>query len=224
MREAIISGPDDNVIKFKVLVEEQIDNALNNVEGFLLGSNKSEYIYDMMSLKKRIYDNPKLNIPQAKKIFTSEISATLEKYKVLIVENNKEKNVLSNNENKPNDRINKQEEKKDKLTNENKIIENRSNNKYNFAESKGWNKEKIAKLTEEIHRIIAELENIPNNNIVKFKVEVSSGAEMILEQLKEMNSDNKNDKLIELSNEIFAIKNNIYSDRKLDVLSAKSNM
>lgn len=224
LREAINSGPDDNVIKFKVLVEEQIDNTLNNVEGFFLGSNKSEYIYDMMSLKKRIYDNPKLNIPQAKKIINSGISAGLEKYKMLINENNKEKNVLSNTENKTSDLINKQDEKKEKLVNGYKINENKIDNKMNSAEPKGWNKEKIAKLTEDIQKILAELENIPGNNIIKFKVEVNSGAETILDQLKEINRDKKDDKLIELSNEIFATKNNIYSDRKLEVLSAKSNL
>ena len=94
----------------------------------------------------------------------------------------------------------------------------------NSAEPKGWNKEKIAKLTEDIQKILAELENIPGNNIIKFKVEVNSGAETILDQLKEINRDKKDDKLIELSNEIFATKNNIYSDRKLEVLSAKSNL
>ena len=143
LREAINSGPDDNVIKFKVLVEEQIDNTLNNVEGFFLGSNKSEYIYDMMSLKKRIYDNPKLNIPQAKKIINSGISAGLEKYKMLINENNKEKNVLSNTENKTSDLINKQDEKKEKLVNGYKINENKIDNKMNSAEPKGWNKENV---------------------------------------------------------------------------------
>ena len=224
MREAIISGPDDNVIKFKVLVEEQFDNTLNNVEGFLRGSDKSDYIYEMMSLKKRIYDNPRLNIPQAKKMFTSEIGATMEKYKVLIVENNKEKTALSNTENKPNYLINKHAEKKDKPAIENKIIENRINNKNNIAEPTEWNKEIIVNFTEDIHRIIANMENIPNNNVIKFKVEVNSGAETILDQLKEINRDKKDDKLIELSNEIFATKNNIYSDRKLEVLSAKSNL
>lgn len=143
---------------------------------------------------------------------------------MLINENNKEKNVLSNTENKTSDLINKQDEKKEKLVNGYKINENKIDNKMNSAEPKGWNKEKIAKLTEDIQKILAELENIPGNNIIKFKVEVNSGAETILDQLKEINRDKKDDKLIELSNEIFATKNNIYSDRKLEVLSAKSNL
>ena len=75
-----------------------------------------------------------------------------------------------------------------------------------------------------LHFILQLTENIPGNNIIKFKVEVNSGAETILDQLKEINRDKKDDKLIELSNEIFATKNNIYSDRKLEVLSAKSNL
>ena len=227
LREAILAGPNENVIKFKVLVEEEIDNTINSFEAYFRGSDKSEYIYEMMKIKKQIYDDHKLNISQAKKRLAIDISEVTEKYKEKIIMD-KSENAVKTYADRMEPRLitNRQD---DKIVNvsglsDKKHIENIKNEKnidiVNKNEKSVSANEKTKAIYELINKAISEIDNLPNNNVVKFKVQVNSDAEVILESIKDIKYEN----VTELANKVALMRNDIYADRKLEIISAKIKM
>ena len=227
LREAILAGPNENVIKFKVLVEEEIDNTINSFEASFRGSDKSEYIYEMMKIKKQIYDDHKLNISQAKKRLAIDIGEVTEKYKEKIIMD-KSENAVKTYADRMEPRLitNRQD---DKIVNvsglsDKKHIENIKNEKnidiVNKNEKSVSANEKTKAIYELINKAISEIDNLPNNNVVKFKVQVNSDAEVILESIKDIKYEN----VTELANKVALMRNDIYADRKLEIISAKIKM
>ena len=219
MIENINAAPNNNVIKFKLLVEEQIDQTVAGVEKNFSGTNKAEYIYEMFLLKNKIYDNPKLNIAQAKKEFSTEVAEINAKYKDKIIAVDNVNDIAVTNNRKiiaePNGAIwaekntatdinlqNKQKAKSDTII---KSASPAAAN--NFAA--------------EIARIISEINNLPNNNVVKFKVTVENETDGFLDYIKPMFSQNE---LAEIDRLMVGTKNKIYSNPKLNIINAKKEL
>jgi len=219
MVENINAAPNNNVIKFKLLVEEQIDQTVAAVEKNFSGTNKAEYIYEMFILKNKIYDNPKLNIAQAKKEFSTEVSQIVAKYQeklftpdsgndITVASSRKiiaepsGANLAEKNAAKEINLQNKQKEKSDT------IIKNAAP-----AAAKEF--------AAEIDRIISEINSLPNNNVVKFKVTVENETEGFLDYIKIMFSQNE---LAEINRLMVGVKNKIYSNPKLNIMQAKKDL
>ena len=219
MVENINAAPNNNVIKFKLLVEEQIDQTVTAVEKNFSGKNKAEYIYEMFKLKNKIYDNPKLNIAHAKKEFSTEVAAIVAKYqgKLFSDENRNDIAVPSAHKIMP-------EPIGAKLAEKNAAIDINLQNKQTTQSDTIIKKSTPGaanNFTAEIDRIISEINNLPNNNVVKFKVTVENETEGFLDYIKVMFSQNE---LVEINRLMVGTKNKIYSNPKLNIINAKKEL
>ena len=219
MIENINAAPNNNVIKFKLLVEEQIDQTVAALEKNYSGTNKAEYIYEMFILKNKIYDNPKLNIVQAKKEFSLEVAEIIAKHQEKIFSTDKGNDIAV-----PSTRKIITEPNGVSLAEKNAATEINLQNKQT-AKSDIINKSEAPTAAKgfaaEIERIISEINNLPNNNIVRFKVVVENETDGFLDYIKTMFSQNE---LAEINRLMIGTKNKIYSNPKLNIMQAKKEL
>jgi len=70
----IVSAPNNNVIRFKVLIDNEIDQTIAAVSPKLPEGLKAEFGAEMTQIKNKIYGNPKLNVEKAKADFSYDIA------------------------------------------------------------------------------------------------------------------------------------------------------
>lgn len=219
MVENINSAPNNNVIKFKLLVEEQINQTVTAVEKNFSGTNKAEYIYEMFILKNKIYDNPKLNIAQAKKELSTEVAELVAKYQEKLVAADTGNIIAA-----PSNRKIISDPIGDNLAEKNAVTDINLPNKHTTQSDiivKNTTPGAANNFTAEIDRIISEINDLPNNNVVKFKVTVENETEGFLDYIKVMFSQNE---LVEINRLMVGTKNKIYSNPKLNIINAKKEL
>ncbi len=217
MIDNINAAPNNNVIKFKLLVEEQIDQTVNAMEKNFSGAAKTEYIYEMVKIKNKIYDAAQIDIPQTKKEFAVEINSIIAKYQ----EKTGIADKTNNNETKDNQTV-KQEPVTVALT-EKSADSNKKKSNPNNSEiiNKNTSSEASKNFTADIVRIVSEINALPNNNVVKFKVVVENETDKFLDDIKTLFIEKD---LSEISSMMREVKNKIYSDPKLNIVSAKAEL
>jgi hypothetical protein len=173
----------------------------------------------MFILKNKIYDNPKLNIAQTKKDFSAEVAGIVAKYqeKIFTPDSGNDITMASNrkiiaepsganlavkNAATEINLQNKQKEKSDTIV-------------------KNAVPESAKEFAAEIDRIISEINKLPNNNVVKFKVTVENETEGFLDYIKTLFSQNE---LAEINHLMVGAKNKIYSNSKLNIMQAKKEL
>jgi hypothetical protein len=209
------AAPNNNVIKFKLLIEEQIDQAIVALEKNFSNAVKIEFINDMGKTKNKIYEAIKLDIAQTKKELAIEVNSLIAKYREKINQDEKIKTIATKEA-----QTTKKDQNKNVIAEINNNIEitkqvsNRSNSdvvKTNPVEAE-------KNIAAEIARIISEINGLPNNNIVKFKVVVENETEKFLDDNKMQYSQKE---LAEMTDLLRGVKNKIYSDPRLNIASAK---
>ena len=80
LAEKIGALPNNNVIKFKVTVDNEVDQTVANLSPTLLPDQRTAFGNDMAQIKNRIYSNPKLNIEKAKADFSNDLAKMTTKY------------------------------------------------------------------------------------------------------------------------------------------------
>ena len=80
LAEKIGALPNNNVIKFKVTVDSEVDQTVANLSPTLLPDQRTAFGNDMAQIKNRIYSNPKLNIEKAKADFSNDLAKLTTKY------------------------------------------------------------------------------------------------------------------------------------------------
>jgi len=78
--ERMAALPSNNVIKFKVTLDSEVDQTVARISPLLVPDQRSDFANEMAQIKNRIYSNPKLNVEKAKYELSNDLAQLTAKY------------------------------------------------------------------------------------------------------------------------------------------------
>ena len=187
------AAPNSNVIRFKVLVANEVDQTVAKVAPGLPPELRSEFGSTMEQIKNKIYGNPKLNFEKAKGEFSQDIALLTARISPRLSNNSGRVNPSSG-------RGTAQENAK--------------------ALPPADQETGSADFRSEMERLTSTVNAAPNSNVIRFKVMVANEVDQTVTRVSpklpmELRS--------EFSSTLEQIKNKIYGDPKLNFEKAKAD-
>ena len=199
----IVSAPNNNVVRFKVLLESEIEQTIAKVTPTLPQELKADFSSEMMQIKDKLYSNPKLNIEKAKADFSYDTAQITTNYmtKAEQVDFAGGKAVVPA-----------------KTASLLPVADN-SNKESNVQSAPLRPVEKgTADFANEMAQLTAKIEALPNNNVVKFKVTLESEID---QTVAKVTPTLPQDQRAGFGADMERIKNKLYSNPKLNIEKAK---
>lgn len=199
----IVSAPNNNVVRFKVLLESEIEQTVAKVTPTLPQELKADFSSEMMQIKDKIYSNPKLNIEKAKADFSYDTAQITTNYmtKAEQLDFAGVKAVVPA-----------------KVTGPLTVADN--SNKESSVQSAPLRpvEKGNADFANEMAQLTAKIEALPNNNVVRFKVTLESEIDQTVAKVTPMLPQ---DQRVGFGADMERIKNKLYSNPKLNIEKAK---
>lgn len=201
----IVALPNNNVIKFKVTLDSEVDQTLAKLGPSLPQDQQAAFGNEMSLIKNKAYANPKLSIEKAKADFSYDIAQVTSAFMPKVVSN-------SSGAAKP--------AFSDKVVVQKSGTESAKVNEEKAAPTRVAETQAKTDFAATMKQLAETIGALPNNNVIKFKVTLDNEVEQAVAKLRPTLPSAQQ---ADFSNEMLQIKNRAYNNPKLNIEKAKAD-